>query len=72
MGTGAHRDPLADRSRSRHHGDGQPFISNEITGPLAFAVPIRRSELISRSRSWGVGQKTMLSGGDAFLADRMT
>ena len=29
-----------------------PFISNEITGPLPRAVPIRRSELISRSRSW--------------------
>src|ERR1700694_3859674 len=29
-----------------------PFISNEITGPLALAVPIRRSELISRRRSW--------------------
>src|SRR5882757_156613 len=28
-----------------------PFISNEITGPLARAVPIRRSELISRRRS---------------------
>src|SRR5437868_13576401 len=29
-----------------------PFISNEITGPLPRAVPIRRSELISRNRSW--------------------
>src|SRR5271169_1270187 len=29
-----------------------PFISNEITGPLCFAVPISRSELISRRRSW--------------------
>src|ERR1700712_222310 len=29
-----------------------PFISNEITGPLPRAVPIRRSELISRRRSW--------------------
>src|SRR6185436_19118775 len=29
-----------------------PFISNEITGPLPRAVPIRRSELISRMRSW--------------------
>src|SRR6202011_1169333 len=29
-----------------------PFISNEITGPLSLAVPIRRSELISRNRSW--------------------
>src|SRR4029077_21083425 len=28
-----------------------PVISNEITGPLSRAVPIRRSELISRSRS---------------------
>src|SRR5882724_6080469 len=28
-----------------------PFISNEITGPLPRAVPIRRSELISRRRS---------------------
>src|SRR5580704_6121418 len=28
-----------------------PFISNEITGPLARAVPITRSELISRRRS---------------------
>src|ERR1700751_3101036 len=29
-----------------------PFISKEITGPLLLAVPIRRSELISRRRSW--------------------
>ena len=29
-----------------------PFSSNEITGPLSRAVPIRRSELSSRSRSW--------------------
>src|SRR6185437_6228553 len=29
-----------------------PFISKEITGPLFFAVPISRSELISRRRSW--------------------
>src|SRR5581483_12110559 len=29
-----------------------PFISKEITGPLSRAVPISRSELISRSRSW--------------------
>src|SRR4030081_2846815 len=29
-----------------------PFISNEITGPLSRAAPIRRSELISRRRSW--------------------
>src|ERR1700758_1016579 len=29
-----------------------PFSSNEITGPLPRAVPIRRSELISRRRSY--------------------
>src|SRR5262249_2312559 len=29
-----------------------PFISKEITGPLSRAVPISRSELISRNRSW--------------------
>src|SRR3954454_8625190 len=30
-----------------------PFISQGITGPLPRSVPIRRSELISRRRSWG-------------------
>src|ERR1700742_3450601 len=29
-----------------------PFSSNDITGPLSRAVPINRSELISRRRSW--------------------
>jgi len=51
MSAGAHRD--ACRSITVRDIVGwAPFISNEHHRTLAARVPIRRSELISRMRSW--------------------
>jgi len=59
MGAGAHRDPLPV-DHGRDIVGMAPFISNEITGPLAARVPIRRSELIFTQALLGVGQEAML------------